>query len=528
VVARGPQGQALRLVSIMADVTERRLAEEQLRVERERLGLALSAGRMGAYEFNIGQGALWWSPEMYALFGVRADQFVPTPESVVALIHPVDREVFAASRAQALSQHRTLVVEFRVQRPDGTLAWLAHRGQAEYDAEDVPIRTFGVVMDITARKQIEDLIRDADRKKDAFIATLAHELRNPLAPIRNAIGVLRQLESVDPTATWCRDVIDRQVTQMARLLDDLLDVARLQGGQLRLQLEAMDLRSAIDLAVEIAQPVIDAAGHSFAVALPAQPLDLDGDLLRLGQVFSNILINAAKYTPPNGRIALDVEKVDDRATVTVTDSGVGIAAHDMALIFEIFGQVDSAVHRSQGGQGIGLSLAKGLVEMHGGTISANSAGPGKGSQFVVQLPLLRQRAQRGPDEVGPAAAAQHAEALRILVADDLRDGSDSLARLLRALGHVVEVAYDGNQAIRLAEASQPDVVLLDLGMPELDGYDVCRRIRAAPWGTRTMLIAQSGWGREQDRQRTHEAGFDHHLLKPVEPSTLMTLLRRRH
>ena len=388
VVERGPQGQALRLVSIMADATERKLAEEQLRTERERLGLALGAGQMGAYDLNIKDDVLWWSPETYALFGVDAERFVPSREAVLELIHPDDRETFSRLRAQAIEQRRPFVHEFRIRRADGTQIWLGHRGQAEYDAEGRPLRSFGVTMDITERKLAEEMLRDADRKKDRFIAILAHELRNPLAPIRNAIHVLRQTGPADPTTTWCHDVIDRQVGQMARLLDDLLDMSRLNRGQLQLRPQPLSLATAIEQAIEIAQPLIDAGEHSFTAQMPPPAWTLNGDLTRLAQVFSNILINAAKYTPPHGRIALTVEQQADQAVVRVTDTGIGIAAEHLSQIFEIFGQVESALNRSQGGQGIGLALAKGLVEMHHGAISVRSPGAGQGSEFEVRLPLM--------------------------------------------------------------------------------------------------------------------------------------------
>jgi len=527
VVERGPQGQALRLVSIMTDATERKLVEEQLRTERERLGLALGAGQMGAYDLNIKDDVLWWSPETYALFGVDPEHFVPSRESVLALIHPDDREAFSRLRAQAIEQRRPFVHEFRIRRVDGTQVWLGHRGQAEYDAEGHPLRSFGVTMDITERKQVEEMLRDADRKKDHFIAVLAHELRNPLAPIRNAIHVLRRSGPADPTTSWCHDVIDRQVGQMARLLDDLLDMSRLSRGQLQLRPQPLSLATAIEQAIEIAQPLIDAGGHAFTVQMPPPAWSLNGDLTRLAQVFSNILINAAKYTPPHGRIALTVERQADQAVVKVTDTGIGIAAEHLSQIFEIFGQVASALNRSQGGQGIGLSLAKGLVEMHGGTISARSPGADQGSEFELRLPLLPPMPRIELREAGVETAARAKARYRILIADDLRDGSDSLALLLKAMGHLVEVAYDGEQALRLAEGSRPEMVLLDLGMPKVDGYEVCRQIRAAPWGGRMMLIAQTGWGQEHDRRRTHAAGFDHHVIKPVVPDALVALFGPR-
>jgi PAS domain S-box-containing protein len=388
VVARDAAGKALRLVSIMADATERKAVEQRLALERERLGLALTAGQMGAFEMDFVARTLWWSPQMYALFGVDPSRFELTPESVLTLLHPDDAQAFVQVRRQAIDQHRPFVFEFRVQRGDGTLPWLHLRGQAAYDEHGKALRSFGVLMDITERKQIEQMQREAERNKDDFIAILAHELRNPLAPIRNALHVLRQTANGDATAAWCHQVLERQVSQMTRLLDDLLDVSRLSRGQLKLRREPMSLSSAIDHAVEIARPVIDAGRHALHVSQPPQPLHVDGDLMRLAQVFSNVLINAAKYTPPGGTITLGVRAEGAAAVVRVADTGIGIAAEHMAQIFQIFGQIPASVDRAQGGQGIGLSLSKGLIEMHGGTIEARSEGPGQGSEFVMRLPLL--------------------------------------------------------------------------------------------------------------------------------------------
>jgi PAS domain S-box-containing protein len=387
VVARGADGRAQRMVNIMADATEHKGVEELLRRERERLALALTAGQMGAFEMDFSGDTLWWSPQMHVLFGVDPARFELTPDSVLKLMHPGDAQEFLRVRREAIDRHRPFVFEFRVQRVDGVQPWLHLRGQAAYDEHGKPLRSFGVVMDITERKQLEQVLRATDRNKDDFIAVVAHELRNPLAPIRNALHVLRQAGTADATARWCHDVLERQVGHMTRLLDDLLDVSRLGRGQLRLQRAPMSLAAAIDHAVETARPVIEAGRHALSVSLPPLPLPVEGDLLRLAQVFSNVLINAAKYTPAGGQITLTASAQDGHAIVRVADTGIGIAAEDVPRIFEIFGQAQSAIDRAQGGQGIGLALAKGLIEMHGGSIQAHSEGPGRGSEFVMRLPL---------------------------------------------------------------------------------------------------------------------------------------------
>ena len=528
VVARQSDGKAQRLVSIMADVTERKQAEEGLRIERERLALALRAGQMGVYDFNVVDDVLWWSAQTYAVFGVDPETFKPTRESVAALIHPDDRDAFLQGRAQAMANRRPFLHEFRTVRPDGTMAWISHRGQAEYDAAGRPVRNFGVSLDITERKQAEQALRDADRKKDQFIAMLAHELRNPLAPIRNAVSVLRQAAHAEPQIAWCRDVIDRQVAQMSRLLEDLLDVSRMTRGRFALRREPLFLDAIVEQAIEIARPLIEAAGHALAVTMPAQAIRVEGDVTRLAQVFSNLLINAAKYTHPGGRIGLSSDIQGQDVLVKVTDSGIGIAEEQLPHIFEMFGQAEPALDRSQGGLGIGLWLAKGFVEMHGGEISARSEGIGQGSEFTVRLPASAVsrhdtplEAPKTAAEAAPAAATQRC----VLIADDLRDSADSLAMLLASMGHEVHVAYDGEQALLAVEALRPEVVLLDLGMPKMNGFEVCRRIRKLPWGSAITLIAQSGWGQDADRRRTREAGFDHHIVKPIDPDALDTLLR---
>ena len=387
VTARAPDGKPLRLISVMADVSETRQAELMLRVERERLRLALSAGHMGAYELDIDTDSLWWSPETYDLFGVSGTTFKPTRENVVGLLHPEDRDGFVQRRAAAIAGHEPFFDEVRIQRPDGSQIWVGYRGQAEYDEQGRPVRTFGVVLDISDRKRAEQVLRQAARDKDDFIATLSHELRNPLAPIGNAVNVLRKLPPGDARAAWCHDVIARQTAQMARLLDDLLDVSQLTRRQLTLRMARIDLAAVIEQAIEIAQPLIEAAGHELSVELPQETLQLDGDLTRLAQVFSNVLINSAKYTPAKGRIAVGGCRAGDTVVVKITDSGIGIAEEHIGQIFEMFGQVESARTRSQGGQGIGLSLARALLELHGGSIQARSEGVGKGSEFEIRLPL---------------------------------------------------------------------------------------------------------------------------------------------
>ena len=522
VISRGEDGRARRLVSIMADVSDRRQAEEGLHIYRERLALALQAGQMGVFDLDMVNDSLWWSPQTYVVFGVSPETFTPTRESVADLVHPDDRKGFVRGRLQAIAEHRPFAYEFRAIRPDGRIAWISHRGQAEYDASGRAVRSFGVSLDVTAHKLAELALQEADRKKDSFIATLAHELRNPLAPIRNAVQLLRKRGPDDPQLVWARDVIDRQATQMGRLLEDLLDVSRLTRGEFPLRTERLSLATVVEQAVEIAQPLIDEHGHALSVELPPAPLHVDGDLTRLAQVFSNLLINAAKYTPGGGRLGVTVTPAGSDVEVRVRDNGIGISPEQMPRLFEMFSQGDWLAERARGGMGIGLSLARGLVERHGGTIQARSAGVGRGSEFAVRLPVATGAAVT-PAVEAPAPPA--APPCRVLVADDLRDSADSLGLLIELMGHAVEIVYDGEEALRAAERFRPDIALLDLGMPKLDGFTVCERIRAEPWGARMRLVAQSGWGQDEDRRRTAEAGFDHHLVKPIDPLALDALVQ---
>ena len=373
-----------------------------------------------------------------------------------------------------------------------------------------------------ALRQTEEALREAGDKKDKFIAILAHELRNPLAPIRNAVNVIHCMGEIDPELAWCRDVIDRQVAQMTHLLEDLLDVSRITRTKLTLRREPLSLASVVEQAIEIAKPFIDEAAHNFSVELPSESVAVYGDSTRLAQVISNVLINATKYTQREGRIALTAQRVGTQVEVRIKDNGIGIATEHLPHVFEMFGQVESALKRAQGGLGIGLALSKALIEMHQGSIEAFSEGTGKGSEFVVRMPVAR--AADLPATAPTEEPARSQASYRILVVDDMADNADSLALLLRAMGNEVGVAYGGEEALRAAEKFRPELAFVDLGMPEMDGYETCRRMRAARWGRDLVLVALTGWGEKNYRRRTTEAGFDHHIVKPLDTDTLESLL----
>jgi signal transduction histidine kinase/ActR/RegA family two-component response regulator len=362
----------------------------------------------------------------------------------------------------------------------------------------------------------------ADQRKDEFLATLAHELRNPLAPIRNSVNLLRLSGSDGPAAkVW--QMMDRQVSHMVRLVDDLMEVSRITRGKIALQKTPLDLAGVIAAAVETCRPLMEAARHTLEVLPPQQPLTVEGDAVRLCQVFANLLNNAAKYTDSGGRVSVVARTEGDNAVVTVSDSGVGIAAEALPRVFEMFVQADASDSRAQTGLGIGLTLVKSLVEMHGGSVAAYSAGAGQGSSFEVRLPLAQRDAVDGrPSETGMSALKG---APRLLVVDDNRDAADSLGALLEMLGAEVRVAHSGPAALEAVASFHPDAVLLDIGMPGMNGYEVANRIRTQGNGSRnTTLIALTGWGQDNDRRRSAEAGFDHHLVKPADVGALQTLL----
>jgi PAS domain S-box-containing protein len=379
------------------------------------------------------------------------------------------------------------------------------------------------IHDITQSKRAQEELRDADRRKDEFLATLAHELRNPLAPVRNALQVLHMTGPAIPELQWARDVIDRQVQAMTRLIDDLMDVSRINRGKIELKREHVDLAKVVRGAIEPSRPLIEEMGHELSVTLPTGAVVVDADLTRLAQVFQNLLNNAAKYTERGGRIDLRAEVHGGDVVVSVTDTGIGIQADKLPTLFEMFSQVDGTLSRSQGGLGIGLCLVKQLVDLHGGSVEATSGGPGQGSAFEVRLPVVVERTYRRQVS-NDGDKARSTSNLRILVVDDNRDAAESLAMLLKIMGNDVHLAHDGEEAVTAAAKVRPDVVLCDLGLPKLNGYEACRRMKAQAWTETMTLIAVTGWGQDDDRRKSQEAGFDHHLVKPVDPQSLMKLL----
>jgi CheY-like chemotaxis protein/two-component sensor histidine kinase len=363
----------------------------------------------------------------------------------------------------------------------------------------------------------------ADRSKNEFLAILAHELRNPLAPIRTAVQILNREGTLAPESQWALSAIERQVRQMARLIDDLVDVARMSTNRFELRKERVDLAVVLRLAVETSGSLLTAGGQEFTTAIPEDPIYLDADPMRLAQAVSNCLNNAAKFTDRGGHIWLTAERVGGDAVITMRDTGVGISRAMLPHVFEMFSQGEQTRARTFGGLGIGLTLVKRLVEMHGGTVAAESTGLGMGSTFVIRLPAVLDSSHR-PQPQAEGLAHMSPPALRILVVDDNRDAADSLAMLLRTAGNDIRTAYDGLEAVQVASEFRPDVVLLDIGLPKIDGHEVAQRIRKEPWGRQMCLIAVTGWSDETDRARSRAAGFDHHLVKPLDTGHLAHLL----
>ncbi len=408
-----------------------------------------------------------------------------------------------------------------LQRAEGELA--AARAALERKSQELA-HALAVQKEIESELHQQRDWRDADRRKDEFLATLAHELRNPLAPIRQAALISKAPGATDAQKRWSHDVIDRQVQHMSLLLDDLLDISRVTRGTLALRMQPTELAAVIDNAVETARPTIDGKRHTLTVDIPPEPIHFVADPLRVSQVLSNLLTNAAKYTDPEGQIRVAASCEGDDVLIRVTDSGIGISAAALPRVFNMFSQVHSTTDRSEGGLGIGLALAQGLIELHNGTIKADSAGLGCGSEFTVRLP--RRTVSEVPvASVKGAVDSNAPRRHRILIADDNRDSAETLAALLRMEGHEVTSVHDGPVALSVFGDLKPDVALLDIGMPGLTGYEVARKMRQSSLGPAIKLIAITGWGQDIDKERAYAAGFDLHLTKPVDPHRLAELLR---
>jgi len=497
-------------------------AERRLQVGEQRLRIALEAARLGTWEYLVESEELVTSAQCKAIYGLLPTDPFPYSDFLAAIV-PEQRERVQSSAEQALRASSDYKEQYEVRWPDGSFHWVLAYGRPLIDERGITARMVGVSLDVTESVRSREALELADRRKDEFLATLAHELRNPLAPIRQAVKVARSDAASSAQRSWAMNVIDRQASHMAVLLDDLLDISRITRGQLTLQKNWIDVLSVAEAALETAQPMISSKGQHVRLNAPAQSAIVFVDPVRTAQMLSNLLINAAKYSDAGSEIVVEVELETDSLLFRVKDTGLGIASDMLGRIFEMFTQVEKDRVRSGGGLGIGLALVRGLAELHGGEVIARSDGIGRGSEFLISLP--RDNVSRVPTI--SSAPIVHTSRRRILIADDNRDAMETLKLLLEMDGHEIHTAPDGEAALALADQTVPEVMLLDLGMPGLSGFEVAARVRERAWGNQVTLIAITGWGQAEDRRRSLEAGFNHHLTKPIEFDTLQGLLSRR-
>ncbi len=496
-----------------SDIDERRLLQQHLEENARRLSIATDAAELGIHRQQVQSGAIEWDDRARALWGFGPDVLI-TDDLFMNGVHPDDRAGVKAAMADAMrpdgaGQYHD---EYRVVDPTGMTRWVRATGRVEFK-DGIATELTGTVQDISRQKQTELELIETDRRKDVFLATLAHELRNPLAPIRNAAEVLASPTVAPAEIQWAQRVIARQSGHMASLLDDLLDVARLTQGRLELKRENLSVQNILAAAIETVQPQLNAKAHTVTMHDSCDEVVVYGDMLRLCQALTNVLANAAKYTDSGGSIHVSASCDDDIVNIVVSDSGIGIAPDAIADVFGMFRQSETALERAEGGLGIGLALVQSIVEMHGGRVTASSVGVGFGSQFRIALPRVKS-ADSSARSVGVEAAIVSTDAKRIIVADDNADAAESLAIWLRMHGHSVEIAQHGEECLSIAATFSPHVILLDIGMPRLNGYEVAQRIRSTPAGERVRLVALTGWGQPEDKYRALQAGFDAHLTKP--------------
>ena len=510
-------------VEFIIDISKSKLAEEKLRESEERFRTIADSSPVMIWVTDDAGRIEFVNRSYLDFFGITRDRAAQLEWSEI--VHSDDREYLKAFSA-ALRERQPLHARARVKRHDDQWRWIESRGNPRLGLAGEVTGYVGSSADITELIKSQEALREADRRKDEFLATLAHELRNPLAPIRNSLHILRLTGDSKPGVEQVYEMMERQVNQMVRLVDDLLEISRITRGQIELRKERVSLTSVIQSAVELSKPLIDEARHHLAISLPPEPLTFEADPVRLEQIVSNLLNNAAKYTNPEGRIWLTARRERDDVVISVRDSGIGILPDMLPRIFEMFTQVEHSTSRTHGGLGIGLTLVRSLVEMHGGKVEALSEGPGKGSEFIVRLPLN----DNPRSEVVGASMRRFGQlsSKRVLVVDDNRDAADSLGKLLNLAGAEARAVYNGFAALDVLPTYQPAVLLVDIGMPDMDGYELARRVRQLPNCEDLTLIALTGWGQAEDRQRSHAAGFDFHLTKPADFSTLQSLLASLH
>jgi PAS domain S-box-containing protein len=521
---RNAAGEITRWCGTATNIEHRKRGERALESLAALLRHSQRSARVGSYLVEWPEATdrsayrIQWSEELFRIFGYEPGTIEPSLQAWTRRIHPNERHRVVAALEEAIQHRRGLELEYHVVRDDGVhtlYTW------AEFDAGP-PRRFWGTCQDVTEQRHAATELREADRRKNEFLATLAHELRNPLAPIRQSIVVAQSPRASDAQRQRSFEIIERQVAHMARLIEDLVEASRISRGRLELRLQPTTVGAVLLAAVETARPMMDARNHTLEVDVPEEPIELNGDPVRLAQVFINLLTNAAKYTDPHGRIELRVRAQAGQAVVSVRDNGIGISAEMLPRVFDLFSQANATLERTEGGLGIGLALARGIVVLHGGRIEAQSAGLARGSEFIVTLPTRPSSASPLPASLAPAETAHPVR--RILVADDNTDAAESLAMTLKLRGHEVEIAQDGRRALEIANLLHPQIALLDIGMPELNGYELARQIRSHAWGRHMRLVAVTGWGQDEDRRQALAAGFDEHLTKPIDPQRLIAVI----
>jgi PAS domain S-box-containing protein len=515
---RDAKGNIVEWFGAASDVTERKETEQALREREEQLRLATEAAEVGLWDVDLTIDKLFWPPRVKAMFGVSPD----VPVSMVDFysgLHPVDRQRTSEAFAAALDPERRALydIEYRtVGKEDGLIRWVAAKGRGIFDANGRCVRVLGTAIDITARKRAEEALSEADRRKDEFLAMLAHELRNPLAPIGNASEILSRLLVEDSRARVAAEMIKRQTAHLTRLVDDLLDVSRITQGRIQLDRRPLDIAGIITQAIETVEPQLRAKQHKLSVlANSYEPFYVNGDHARLVQCVANVVANAVKYTDPGGEIRIQSRAEGESVLVEISDTGVGIAAELLPRVFDLFVQSDRTLDRAQGGLGIGLAVVRRLVEMHEGQVAVRSPGLGCGSTFQLRLPRIAR-----PPVPGTVAVPVKSPSRRVLIVDDNQDAANSLAVLLSLQGHQTRAAHSGKATLECLQSFKPEVILLDLGLPDMNGYVLAERLSSMPQSSGMRLIALTGYGQTEDRQRTQAAGFDDHLVKPVDLPTL--------
>ena len=524
---RDAKGEVAGCVLIFRDITDRRRAEQTIEISEVRYRRLFESAKDGILILDADTAKITdANPFIGELLDYSHGDLIGKELWEIGLFKDIEANKVAVRELQA--NHYIRYEDLPLETKAGRLIDVEFVSNVYTEGQLSVIQCN--IRDITDRKRLAkdlqkyaDDLSEADRRKNEFLAMLAHELRNPLAPIRNALQIIRLTGMDGQAVQTASEMMERQVGQMVRLVDDLLDVSRISRGTVELRRGRIELASSIRHAVDAVRSVYNDMNHELTVMLPPLPIYLNADPTRLAQVVGNLLNNACKFTSKGGRISLTVDREDNHAVIRVRDNGIGIAAHQLPRIFDMFVQVDTTLERSVGGLGIGLTLVKNLVEMHGGTVEAHSDGSNKGSEFVVRLPVMAEPLKPLPPEPTdnePTATS----ARRILVVDDNRDAAITLAMLLKITGNVTQTAHDGLEAVEAAATFKPDVVLLDIGLPTLNGYDACRRIREQPWGKRIVMVALTGWGQEEDREKSKDAGFNSHMVKPVDFAALTKML----